>query len=100
MANSLLSYTTAWYHNSAFIDSEIVSNETDCNLNSFLGKIICVSDQSGRTGAKVEDTLYLTTNEVKAKAIEIYSESDMRHVLEEIPRLSKFKSSVITDVGK
>ena len=100
MANSLLSYTTAWLHNSAFIDSEIVSNETDCNLNSFVGKIICVSDQSGRTGANVKDTLYLTTDEVKAKAIETYSESDVREFLEEFPWFYNYKSTVFTDLGK
>ena len=77
-----------------------MDNETDCDLNSFAGKIICVSDQLGRIGAKIKGALHLTTDQVKAKAIEIYSESDVRHVLEESPQLYKFKSTFFTNLGK
>jgi len=78
-----------------------VDNETDVNLHSFAGKITCVnSDQSGRTGIKIKDTVLLTTAEVKAKAIETYSESDVRDFLEEIPWFYNYKSTVFTDLGK
>jgi len=77
-----------------------VENGIDGNLNSFSGNIICVSDLSGTTGAKIEDTLYLTANEVKAKVMETYSESDLRHFLEENTKFYKFKSTVFTDLGK
>ena len=77
-----------------------MNDETDGNLHSFSGRIICVSDESGRAGANIEGTSYLTTQEVKAKAIETYSESDVRHVVEEIPQLYNFKSTVFTNVGK
>ena len=79
-------------------------NETDCDMHSFLGKIICASNQSGRTGAKVEYTLNLptplTTDEVKEKVIETYSESDLRKFLEGIPEFYNFKSIVFTGLGK
>ena len=42
----------------------------------------------------------LTADELKTKAIETYSESDVRHVVEEIPQLYNFKSTVFTNVGK
>ena len=77
-----------------------MENGIDGNLNSFSGNIICVSDLSGTTGAKIEDTLYLTANEVKAKVMETYSESDLRQFLERIPQLYQFKSTVFTDLGK
>ena len=77
-----------------------MDNETDGELNSFAGKIICVSDRFGRIGAKMKGALHLTTDQVKAKAVEIYSESDVRHVLEKIPQLYKFKSTVFTNLGK
>ncbi|KNZ58337.1 hypothetical protein VP01_1949g1 [Puccinia sorghi] len=63
-------------------------------------KIICVSDQSGRTGVKVEQALYLTADEVKAKVIETYSELDLRHFLEEIPQFYKYKSTVFPDLDQ
>ena len=69
-----------------------------CTL--FLGKIICVSDQSGRMGAKVEDNLYLKANEVKAHVIKNYSESDVKEFLEGIPQFYKQKSTVFNDFGK
>ena len=59
-----------------------------------------MSEPSRRTGINVEDILCLTADEVKAKAIETYSESDVRHVVEEIPQLYNFKSTVFTNVGK
>ena len=77
-----------------------MNNETDNKLHSFAGKIICVSDESGRMEANIEHTSYLRTDEVKAKAIETYSESDVRHIVEEIPQLYNFKSTVFTDWGK
>jgi len=77
-----------------------VNKETDGNLHSFAGRIICVSDESGRMGANIEGTSYLTTQEVKAKAIETYSESDVRHILEKIPQFYNFKSTVFTNLGK
>ena len=73
---------------------------TDCDLRCFSGKIICVSDQSGGTGTNFEKTLRLTTNQVKAKVIETYSESNVRHFMEEIPRFYNYKSTVFTDLGK
>ena len=77
-----------------------MDHETDCDLNSFAEKIICASDQSGTTGAKLKDALYLTTNEVKARVIKTYTESDLRHFLEEIPRFYKYKSTIFIDLGK
>ena len=77
-----------------------MDNETDCDLNSFAGDIICVSDEFGRISTNVVGTLYLTTDQVKAKAIETCSESDVRHFMEESPWFSKFKSTVFTDLGK
>ena len=66
----------------------------------FAGKIIGVSEPSRRTGINVEDILCLTADELKTKAIETYSESDVRHVVEEIPQFYNFKSTVFTNVGK
>jgi len=71
-----------------------VDNEIDGDLHSFAGKIICVSDPSGTTGG------FLTADEVKKKAIETYSESDVRHFLEGDPRFYKYQSTVFTDLGK
>jgi len=77
-----------------------VNNETDCDLHSFAAKIICVSDESGRTGANIEGTSYLMADQVKAQVIETYSESDVRHFMEEIPWFYKFKSTIFTNLGK
>ena len=77
-----------------------MNNKTDCDLHSFADTILCFSDQSGRTGAEVEGTLYLSTEQVKAKVIETYSESNVRHFMEEIPQLYRFKSTIFTDLGK
>ena len=71
-----------------------MNNETDCDLHSFAGRIICVSDQSETMGAK------LTTDEVKARVIKSNSELDLIHFLEEIPQFYKFKSSIFTNLGK
>ena len=71
------------------------------NLYSFTGKIICVSDQSGRMGDKVEETLYLlTTDQVKARVIESGPEFDWKTFLEKIPQFYKYKLPVFTDLGK
>ena len=77
-----------------------MNNETDCNLHSCAGKIICVSDQTGKTGAKVKDSLYLTTDKVKATVIKTNPELDWRHFLEEIPQFYKFKSTIFSNLGK
>ena len=77
-----------------------MKNETDCDLNSFAGKIICVSDPSGQTGTEVKDVLHLTTEQVKAQAIKTYSESDVKDFVERIPELYEFKSTVFTNLGK
>ena len=76
-----------------------MENETDSYLHSFSGKIICVSEVSGRMGAKMGDALN-TAKEVKAKALETYSESDVRHYMEGIPKFYKSKLTVFTDLGK
>ena len=48
----------------------------------------------------MKDTMYLTTTEVKAKVIETYSESDMRHFMEAISWFYNYKSTIFTDLGK
>ena len=65
-------------------------NETDCDLHSFSGKIICVSDHN----------MFLTTGKVKDLVLKTYSESDVRHALEEIPQFYNYKSTVFTELGK
>ena len=83
------------------MNSEIVDGETDCNVHSFTGKIICDSDQSGRMGDKVEHTLYLlTTDQVKARVIESGPEFDWRTFLEKIPQFYKYNSPIFLDLGK
>ena len=77
-----------------------MKNEADCDLNLFAGETICVSDQSGRTGAEVENTLHPTTNEVKAEAIKTYSEPDFRRFMETIPELYQYKWTIFANLGK
>ena len=77
-----------------------MDNQTDENLQSFSGMISCFSDQSVRTGDKIKDTMYLTNAEVKAKAMETYSELDVRRFMEEIPRFYNYKSTIFTNLGK
>ena len=79
---------------------ENVNNEIDCNLHSFAGNILCVSDQFETMGPKVEDFLFLTTSQVKDRVINDYSELDLRRFLEEIPQFYKYKSTIFTDLGK
>ena len=74
-----------------------MNNETDCDLHSFAGSIICVSDESG---ANIEGTSYLTTQEVMAQVAKTYSESDVKPVFEKIPQLYKYKWTDFTDLGK
>ena len=77
-----------------------MDNETDCDLNSFSGKIICVSDRLGRIGAKIKGALHLTTDQVKDQVLKTYSETEVRHALEEIPQFYNYKSTVFTNLGK
>ena len=51
-------------------------------------------------GANIEGISYLTTQEAKAKAIETYSESDVRRFMENIPQFYNYKSTIFTDLGK
>ena len=51
-------------------------------------------------GTNVEDTVYLTTDQVKTRVIETDSELDWRTFLEKIPQFYKYKSPVFTDLGK
>jgi len=81
--------------------------QTHCVPTLPHGKIICVSDQSGRTGdqsgrtgTNVEVTSYLTVDEVKDKVMQTYSLSDVRHVLEQIPQFYKFTSLVFTNLDQ
>ena len=76
-----------------------MDNETDCNLRSFPGKIICVSE-SEETDTTVEASLYLTTEQVKAKVMQTYSESDLRDFLEKLPQFYNYKSTIFTDLGE
>ena len=77
-----------------------MDNETDCNLHSFAGKILCVSDQLETMGPKVEDFLFLTTSQVQDRVINEYSELDLRRFLEEAPQFYKYKSTIFTDLSK
>ena len=77
-----------------------MDNKTDCNLHSFAGKIIGVSDQSGITGANIEHDSLLTADEVKTKVIETHPESDFKDFLEGNPQFYEFKSTIFTDLGE
>jgi len=73
--------------------------KTHCFSTLPHGGTICVSGETGRTGAEVEDGLCLTANELKARAIKTYSEKDLRRFVEKIPQLYKQKSTVFTDLA-